>query len=354
MSKHEVKVVRISEIKPHLNADNLELTNIWGYQCVIRKGDYKLGDLAAFIEPDYECNVTEPAFSFLNDGRTEWKRITVKKIRGESSYGLLIGAPEGSKEEDNVIDLLKVRRWEPKPPPKNGMDIGICCSGPKYHVPIYDLENYKKYYSLFEDGEMVILQEKIHGTNSRFVFDGEKMFCGSRTTWKMEPETHVKDIQYLDEDGKEIIKAIKAPNNIWWQALKQNQWIESWCRNHPNMVLYGEIYGPNIQGKEFHYGKKQGEYGFAAFDIFNSGRWIDCVDMLYNPVYCEGLVEHVPVVYHGSFDMETLEDLAEEKSTFQGQKVREGIVIRPERERTNNKTGRTVLKYVSDFYLMMK
>ena len=354
MSTHEVKVVRIEDIQPHLNADSLELTHIWGYQCVIKKGEHKIGDLMAFIEPDYKVNTERPEFLFLNDGKTNWKRITVKKIRGESSYGLLINAPEGSKEGDNVIEKLGVERWEPPPVQKNGMEIGICCAGPEYYVPIYDLENYKKFPFLFEEGETVFLQEKIHGTNSRYVFDGEKMYCGSRTTWKTEPNTHVKDITYFDENKNELKKEITAPNNVWWDALKQNPWIETWCRNHPNMVLYGEVYGPNIQGKEFHYGKKQGEYGFAAFDIFDSGHWVDCIDMLCNPFYSEGLVEHVPLVYHGPFNEEILEDIAEEQSVFSGQKVREGIVIRPEKEKSNLKTGRTVLKYVSDFYLLMK
>jgi len=53
MSTHEVKIVRIESINPHPNADSLELTNIWGYQCVIRKGAHKVGDLMAYIEPDY-------------------------------------------------------------------------------------------------------------------------------------------------------------------------------------------------------------------------------------------------------------------------------------------------------------
>ena len=53
MSTHEVKVIRIESILPHPNADALELTNVWGYQCVIRKGAHNVGDLMAYIEPDY-------------------------------------------------------------------------------------------------------------------------------------------------------------------------------------------------------------------------------------------------------------------------------------------------------------
>lgn len=53
MSKHEIKVIRIESIHPHPDADSLELTNVWDYQCVIRKGAHKVGDLMAFVEPDY-------------------------------------------------------------------------------------------------------------------------------------------------------------------------------------------------------------------------------------------------------------------------------------------------------------
>lgn len=356
MSTHEVKVIRIESILQHPNADSLELTNVWGYQCVIRKGAHKVDDLMAYIEPDYTVPLDRNEFKFLDDGKGKPRlRITMRRFRGEPSYGLLIPAPEGSVEGDNVMEQLGVERWEPQAPKGFGMASGVQAKGPDIPVPHYDLESFKKYHKLFNEGERVILTEKIHGTNARYVFHNGEMFCGSRTTWKMKPGTHVKDVTWIDENGIEVTKTITAPDCVWWTALEQNPWIEEWCRNHPSMAIYGEVYGPSIQGSGFHYGKVQGQYGFAAFDILDHGRWVDNAELLDNPVYCNGLLETVRVLYRGPLDVAALEKLAEEDSSYPKQKVREGIVVKLERgERFDSRHGRVALKYVSDRYLCMK
>ena len=256
MSKHEVKVVKIETVLSHNNSDNLELVQIWGYQVVVKRNQFPLGSLAAYIESDYEVDITRPEFVFLDEGKgKQFQRITMRKFRGERSYGLLVKAPEGSVEGDNVMELLGVERWTPTPQKGSGMLSGLQAKGPDIHVPHYDLENFKKYHELFNKGERVIFTEKIHGTNSRYVFSEGEMHCGSRTTWKMKPGTHIKDIMYVENESNNIT----APESVWWSALAQNPWVEAWCRNHPNMVLFGEVYGPNVQGVQFAYGKQQGQ-----------------------------------------------------------------------------------------------
>jgi RNA ligase (TIGR02306 family) len=356
MSTHEVKVVRIESILPHPNADALELTNVWGYQCVIRKGEHKVGDLMVFIEPDYTVPLDRNEFKFLDDGKGKSRqRITMRRFRGEPSYGLLIPAPEGSVEGDNLMEQLGVERYEPPAPKGSGMLTGIQASGPSIAIPAYDLENFRKFHRMFHEGERVILTEKIHGTNGRYLYMDGEMHCGSRTTWKMKPGTHVKDVTWTDENGVETTKTIIAPECVWWTALAQNPWIEEWCRNHPGLAIYGEVYGPSIQGSDFHYGKNQGQYGFAAFDVLDHGRWIDNAELFDNPIYSDGLLETVRVLYRGPLDNATLEKLAEEDSCYPNQKVREGVVVKLERkERFNSKYGRVALKYVSDRYLCMK
>jgi RNA ligase (TIGR02306 family) len=359
MSKHEVKVVKIETVLPHNNSDNLELVQIWGYQVVVKRNQFPLGSLAAYIESDYKVDVTRPEFVFLDEGKgKQFQRITMRKFRGERSYGLLVKAPEGSVEGDNVMELLGVERWEP--PPQKGsqgdMLSGLQAKGPDIHVPVYDLENFRKFHRLFNEGERVILTEKIHGTNARYLFDGEAMHCGSRTTWKKAPGEFIKTVTYPDVvTGESVTKDLFSPENAWWTTLKQNPWVEAWCRNHPNMVLFGEVYGPNVQGVQFAYGKQQGQYGFAAFDVLSAGRWVDNNEMLDNPEYSVGLQETAPVLYRGALGREILENLAEEDSVFSGQKIREGIVVKLEvGERFDPKYGRVALKFVSDRYLCMK
>ena len=367
-STHEVKVIKITEVSKHPNADSLEIYKIgsYDYQYVGKIGQFPVGSLAAWVDVDSLVPLARPEFAFLDDGKGKTHiRITVRRFRGELSYGLLVPAPEGSQEDDNVMEQLEVLHYDPEihgGTGPTGFKGGMSASGPDLPAPVYDLENFKKLHELFNEGENVILTEKLNGSNCRYVFDGEKLHVGSHRTWKMKPGTFIKTIEYLDnttglsvteETGIPVTKDIFAPESSFWKALEQNPWIEPWCRTHPGMVLYGEVY--NVQGTKFTYGKKQGEVGFAAFDILDHGKWVVNGLMFDDPKYNIGLDETVKIVYRGPLDRALLETLAEEPSCYEGQKVREGLVIKLENEERHDfKHGRVALKYVSNQYLLLK
>ena len=367
MSTHEVKVIRIENIGPHEKADRLELVTVWGYTCVVRKGQFKVGDLAAFIEPDYTVPLDRPEFAFLSKpGSTRTThRIAVSRLRGVYSSGLLVGAPEGSKEGDNVIKLLGIERYEP---PESNMTKGCAAEhGPEVVCPKYDLENLKKYYSLLIPGEECIITAKLHGTSGRFVYHNDRMYCGSRTTWRMKPGTIVpgsvfKNPWYKtlfakltgyklarpDSDGQIVQK------NAWWEALAQNPWIEEFCKANPGVVVYGEVVGPTIQGENYHYGFQKNQVGFFVFDIIENGKWI-VNDNFVNYGFFQdkfSCLQFVPTLYHGPYDVEVVKKLAEEVETFNNANhIREGVVVKVIDERYDPTIGRVALKYVSDTYL---
>lgn len=319
MSTHSVNVVRVGPVLPHPNADKLELTKVGEYTCVIPKGVYREGDLAAYIEPDYVVPATEQ-FAFLGT-REKDRRVGAKKLRGIWSEGLLTAAPAGVVEGADVMEQLGIVRWEPPEPGQpgwlgvKGPPLGCLESVPEFikAIPKYDLENYKKYArQVLIPGEVLIVTEKLHGTNSRYVFHDGRMYCGSRTQWR---------------------KA--EPTNVYWEALKQNPQIERWCEDNPNAVLYGEIFGA-VQ--DLRYGAADGEYRFASFDMYDEGVWWPPPpDMA------------VPQLGIGEYTPEQLYAWAEQDSTFGG--IREGLVIQPLDERTSPEIGRVKLKLVSNRYL---
>jgi hypothetical protein len=65
------------------------------------------------------------------------------------------------------------------------------------------------------------------------------------------------------------------------------------------------------------------------------------------------LKEHwVPVLYTGQFDWDVINKLIDGQTTVPGAKgIREGIVIRPVKERHVRGLGRLILKCVSNSYL---
>lgn len=320
MSTHAVNVVRVGEVLPHPNADRLEMVPVGGYTCLVQAGQFKPGDLAVFIEPDYVVP-DSPEFSFVKR-----RRIGAVRLRGMWSEGLLIPAPSGAAPGDNVMDQLGITRYEPTPNSR------VQTGGNPEHlmpqtdyikrVPKYDLENLKKYTSVFTPGEMVSVTEKLHGTNARYVFHDGSMYVGSRSMW-WRPEA----------------------DNVYWKALAQNPWVEKFCMTHPDVVLWGEVYG-DVQ--DMKYGAAQGEYRFAVFDMWKDGKFLRPSDLDFAAAVTHGM-RLVPPVALMEFDMDKLLTLAEEDSCYGG--VREGLVIKPLVERTDPTIGRVAAKLVSRRYL---
>lgn len=321
MSTHSIRVIRVDSVEDHPNADRLDLVKVWGYVVAVRKGDFKVGDLAVYIEPDYIVPEGAEWASFLKD-----RRIRAKRLRGIWSQGLLIPAMEGMAEGDDVMEQLGIIRYEPTitynpntevetPPPQLA------------HVPKYDLENWRKYRNIFSEDETVYATEKVHGSSQRVSWVDGRMWVGSRTLWKREDES-----------------------SPWWQAVYQNPWITEWCEAHPEWVLFGEVFG---WVQSLRYGASSGDMFFRAFDIRKPNlSWMDAVE--FHDVGMSGLTvdQRVPLVYTGPHDHQKLVDLSLMDSVVSKTKqIAEGIVIKPERERYDSRAGRVALKLVSDRYL---
>lgn len=118
-----VSVVKVDAIVPIKKADFVELAKVGGWQCVVKKGDFKEGDLALYVEIDSLLPISNPAWAFLGE-RSEgqktfdgvlYSRIRTVKLRGEISQGLLIPVPaEFAKEKlgTNLTNKMGVRKLE--------------------------------------------------------------------------------------------------------------------------------------------------------------------------------------------------------------------------------------------------
>jgi RNA ligase (TIGR02306 family) len=319
MSEHIIEVIKISELQPHPGADRLDIIKVHGWTCCVKKGDFKVGDLAAYIPPDYVVDTTRPEFAWLRKEGFTKHRVRVQKLRGIVSQGFLIKAPADSIVGENCIDKLSIERYEPHIP---GLATGgEAVAGPSFYCEKYDVENFYARDKLLTEGEEVIVTEKLHGCNARFVYHNDRFWCGSRTEWKKED-----------------------PKNLWWRCLNQNIWLHEMCTRFPDFVFYGEILG--VQGG-FPYGKKNDEVNIRIFDVMKDGNWMDWKWLI------SLLGEHVvPVLYHGPFSREAAVALSEGQTTIaNATHIREGIVIQPYPDRIHPKYGRLKLKVVSNVYL---
>lgn len=371
---HKVLVVRIAEIKPHPNADRLELIPILGYQVVSGKGQFKIGDLAVYITPD-SVVPEESVYKFLweKDGGgnvrppfdgpvpEKYRRVTVKKLRKEYSEGLLlpladVGLPAGTPEGDDVAEKLGVTHWNPPEPdevqsgrsvkqskiwPRSlkgwmyflsyWLSFGLCDpwgdlgganeKAPENTPPIYDVENFKNFSDIFQPGEEVWITEKIHGSNFRAVFIGGKFYVGSRKLWK---------------------KA--KSSNIWRRAAEKNPDIERWCRDNPGRVLYGEVV-PTQKG--FDYGATAGEPLVFMFDVRKTdGTWFPKPE---GDSMLDGYdIDSVPLLYRAQFHSDVVR-YADGEAQTGGKHIREGCVICTVPDRYTH-AGRAQLKVISQAY----
>lgn len=337
MAKFVVEVLPLTDVEPHPNADRLDLAVVRNYRVIIQKGQFRPGDLVAYI----------PEASLLPDDLIEMlnirsylagpahNRVRATKLRGVLSQGLVLPAHPAWKPGDDVAEELGVTKWEP--------EIPFGMKGNPAPAPVwwqsYDVEAYNRYPHLLTEGESVFVAEKIHGTCGLFgAFEGEHYVSS-----KGMADRHL------------VLK--RDETNIYWQAALQfavHERIEAVYGTARPVQVFAEVYGTHTPNgrkiQDLTYNPALG-LRIAVFDI--------AVDREMLP-YAEAQaaasamdLPFVPVLYVGSFEKERVLALAEGKETISGTAahIREGIVIRPEVPRECEEIGSVVLKHVGAAYL---
>ncbi len=344
-STHRAEVVPVV-LEKHPNADALSIVKVYdgGYQVIVRTADWPPEiTKGVYIQPDSLVPLIQPEFAFLADPQKPgavFARIKARKLRSQWSMGLLIACPPAYAIGEDLAPLFEIKHYDPPEPSDQGrVTGGNSAPGPKYlktpnakgkhdseplgfEYPKYDVDSFRKYWSVFEPDEQVYVTEKIHGANARFVYDGKDYHCATRT-------------RYLYEDA----------NNSWWKALNACPELKEWLAQHPGIMVYAEIYG---QVQDLKYGCEPGVIKIAVFDILQEGMWI----APYEARKMAPTLPWVPTVGMFKFDRDKLLALAEGPSLVLGaNNVREGIVISPIEERWHPKCGRIKLKVISNSYL---
>lgn len=325
MSTHAVNVIEIKEVRPHANAERLEIVPVGGWQAVVKKGQFTPGDRAIYIEPDYTVPTAREEFAFLSREGQDRHRLRAVRLRGVLSFGLLIPVPADLADApvgSNVMELLGIERYVPPVKEAGGDDLPED-QLPRVYTPVFDVENRQRFLDCIAVGEPVIITEKVHGANARYLFHDGVFYMGSRTRWLRPEAIH-----------------------IWRQAADAEPSIRRWCEENRGAILYGEIYG-RVQSLK--YGRSN-DIAFAAFAALRQDRWLNL-----EPLFAE-LAEYgvptVPVLKRGPFEDRDL-DLAEGDSLIVGAPhghMMEGIVITPLQERRDERLGRVALKHISARY----
>jgi RNA ligase (TIGR02306 family) len=388
MAEFSCEVVRCI-IEPHPNADQIEICRVGDFQSIVRKGDFSNGDLAIYI-PE-QAVVPEWLLKTMNMWEEERQkghlhgaagnRVKAIRLRGIVSQGLMLNFADDNgvkilpvpgehpdlgvcfdftpfpelAEGQNFAEYLGIVKYEPLiPSHMRGKIVGVDFEA----THGYDFENLKKTPNLFDDGEIVVITEKIHGT----------LMCIG-----VVPTSHSNDKYY---DRRVIITSKgmgrngfvldhNDEGNLYAQAAKKHGLLDKakalyeLADEHDKPVLiFGEVFGMTLGGgtiQDLTYTDEPIDY--AAFDICvgNRGSEFFLNWGIFEGICSELAIPMVPVLYAGPYSKEQVLACTDGNTTLSSKKqIREGVVVKSAYESRNPHFGRKIAKSVSDAYLTRK
>jgi len=300
----------ITNLVPIPDADFIEMATVMGWNVVVKKGEFQVGDKCVFFEIDSQLPDGAEWAEFL---RSKKFRVRTCKLRGVLSQGLVLSTSILGDEDfpigTDVTEILGVKKYEPAP--KFGFKSGNTLGDFPSFIPKTDEIRVQSALGVLDEikEQPFYYTVKCDGTSATFYhMDGHFGACSRNQE--------------------------KAPgDNIYWQMVAKyniDQKIPT------GFALQGEICGPGVQKNKLMLMEPE-LFIFDVFDI-RAGRYFGYKQMLE---MCEQL--ELPVVpleeivrknHFVNFDFSLEAWLERAKGMYEGtDNLREGIVVRPLDER---------------------
>jgi RNA ligase (TIGR02306 family) len=233
-------VQTISNIESIEGADLIEKATVLGWEVVVKKGEYKIGDNCVYIQID-TCMPPLPEYEFLKERKYRVKTIKLKK---QISQGLILPLPEGAwRVGDDLTDLLGVTKYakdiEERQPNWlrriwNYLTHKPSSNFPKHLVPITDEERIQN------------IPEKLDGSSITIIMDKKKFRICSR-----------KFELYNDNEWSQVFKSTQFKKYM----LKLAEYYQT-----NNIIVQGEFIG-KPQGNKY----KLEQNEIRLFNIYVNG-----------------------------------------------------------------------------------
>ncbi len=366
MSTFIVPLKRIRAIEPHPNADSIEFAVVDGYRSIVKKGEFLPGDLVAYIPegallPEWLLKRLNFWNAEKNCGTLNGKegnRVKAIRLRGELSQGICypvdldVGDGQPHCEGDDVAQLLGITKYEPPIPV--AMDGEVFNAGQELTLG-FDVENWKSYPDVLQDGEEVIFTEKLHGTCTVVAILPYKdahpeAFGEKKNILIFSKGLGAKGLTFKNNERNRSNLYVRATRELV-ERIDEAQRDNPDGVDVPNFIL-GETFGPGVQ--DLAYGKQVGFRVFAAAYGYRGDQRYQNWSFVEGSLKARFGFETVPVVYRGPFSMAAMREHTDGKTTLPADHIREGIVMAPVVERMDPRIGRVCLKSVSADYLTRK
>jgi RNA ligase (TIGR02306 family) len=333
MQRALASIQRITSLTPIAGADRIELARVAGWQCVVKTGEFRAGELALYLELD-AIPPELPAFSWLwqpkgqaGVARPDTFRIRTLRLRGTLSQGLLVRLEQVAlgdvHEGEDVTARLGVTKYEPPAP--SGM--GDWRAPFPSLVPKTDELRVQAAPAVLDElrGKPFVATVKMDGTSATFVMvDGALHVCGRN-------------------------HSIAEGENLYWYVAKKHRLAEALAGSA--LAVQGEVVGPGIQKNPAGLSDKS----LFVFNVYDTRAGEHLGDAELRAFCATHGLTPVPVAFSGERFDETVDSLlTKAEGVYPGTShQREGIVVRPRvAQRSAVLGGRLSFKAISNRYLL--
>jgi RNA ligase (TIGR02306 family) len=384
-------IQRIKKLHTLPQFDNLYLAEVLGWKVLVRKGEFKEGDLCVYFEIDSVAPERD-VFEFLRKSNFKVKTM---KMRGVYSQGLAlpvsviidsyVGVGEYDrmlgegllKEGDDLTELLGIKKSEEDCIVQGGDVAG------KFPVflPKTDEIRIQVCEGILEKwkGEKFYITEKVDGTSFTCFYIRNKEEFGVGGESLIPGCLFVKGEKgWLDEgkgDGKGFFGVcsrnfmMKPPGKdnvetVYWRIIEKfdiYERLRDLCiKENKDLCLQGEIVGPKIQKNKYKL-REVKVFFFSVYDVSN-GEYVGKEE--FKRVVKELGLETVPFILEelvlnqieeGVSMLEILQGMAENVKSVVNKEVDvgiEGVVVRSVEERKDIEIGRLSFKVINPKFLV--
>jgi RNA ligase (TIGR02306 family) len=320
-------IQKIGKLKPIPGAATIEKATVLGWSVVVKRGEFKIGDLCVYVEID-SILPNKPEFYFLEKNKFRIKTI---RLRGQVSQGIcfpLSILPAGKYSEgQDATEMLEIIKYEPPIP----AHLAGKAKGPfPSFIPKTDEVRIQSCPQILERYQRMefYATEKIDGTSmTTFVENGELNICSRK------------------------LCLVKNPGNTFWQVAEKLNLEGKLKATGEKYALQGELVGEGIQKNTLKI-KGQKYFIFNVYD-FAAGRFLDWEET--KKIVSGWDLEMVPVVTESYFLPKSIDDIvafATRKSLINPDSWVEGAVFRSKTETYDEDLGRLSFKVVNPEFLL--
>lgn len=335
---------QIASIRPIKGADRIEVAQVDGWECVVQRGEFWVGERIVYIEVD-SIVPERPEFEFLRDRKF---RVRTIKLRGQVSQGLVLPLsilPPGTSTNlgADVTDALGIKKYDPEAQQEAAL---LTRQPEKPKNPIIRfLMRFRWYRKLFvkhkrKGGfpDWIVKTDETRIQNLSTLFDIErKKGTKFSVTEKMDGQSATYFLRRLSKRKYEFgvcsrnIRLGSPGNSSYWTIARQYD-IENVLKqiigDYDTVVLQGEICGNGIQGNKY----RISGYDLFAFNLIYPDR--KCTTAQIRDLLTPFGIKTVPIVDEDKELPDTIADLVEYSqggSVIRMGQKREGVVMRSAR-----------------------